>query len=73
MRLLLIGVIVGDLFYKVGNYFEEIGKYDGAVDTYQKSRHHYEATAQNMKVAKLEYTIARVLILQVSNSLQPIC
>jgi tetratricopeptide (TPR) repeat protein len=58
------GVIVGDLFYKVGNFFEEIGKYEGSVEIYQKARHHFEASAQNLRVAKMEYTIARVLLLQ---------
>lgn len=44
---------------------EEIGKYEGSVDIYQKARTHYEVSAQNLKVAKMEYTIARVMLIQV--------
>jgi tetratricopeptide (TPR) repeat protein len=58
------GEVVADLFYRVGYFMEEMARYDGAEKVYIQARYQYYLSSQNLDVAKLDYSIARVLLAQ---------
>jgi hypothetical protein len=60
-----LGELVADLFYRVGYFLEETAKYEGAETVYIKARYYYQLASQSLDVAKMDYSIARVLIAQV--------
>ena len=57
---------MADLFYRVGYFLEDIGKYNGAEQIYTKAKYYYQLQSQNLDVAKMDYSIGRVLLAQVS-------